>query len=135
MAYCNVRLIDFRGIFIALLLLLVGACATQVASISPKQAADLFTSKQAIIVDVREQDEWNEQHIDGAIFIPLASLDSRVDELSQYKDSPIIMQCRSGRRSEIAAKELIKAGFTQVKNLEGGILAWEAAQLPIVSGR
>ena len=134
MAYWNVRFIDFRSILITLLLLLMAACATQVTSISPKQAANLFSNKQAVIVDVREQDEWNEQHIEGAIFIPLASLDSRLDELTQYKDSPIIMQCRSGRRSEIAAKNLMKAGFTQVKNLDGGILAWEAAQLPTVSG-
>lgn len=134
MTYCNKRLIDYRNIFVTLVLLLLAACTTHVASISPKQAADMLASKQAVIIDVREQDEWNELHIEGAIFIPLASLDSRLDELSQYKDSPIIMQCRSGRRSEIAAKSLMKAGFTQVKNLEGGILAWEKAHLPTVSG-
>lgn len=110
------------------------ACSIDVPSVSPNQAAELFANKQAVIVDVREQDEWNEQHIEGAIFIPLAELENRMGELEQYKDSPIIMQCRTGRRSNIASKSLIEAGFSNVQNLEGGILAWSESGLATVNG-
>ena len=56
-------------------------------SISPKQASVMFAEQKAVIVDVREDSEWNEQHIPGAIHIPLAQLNERLPELKQYKDS------------------------------------------------
>jgi rhodanese-related sulfurtransferase len=114
--------------------LLMVACSNDVATVSPNQAADMLTKKQAIIVDVREQDERNEEYIEGTLFIPLAQLESRLDELAAYKDRPIIVQCRSGRRSNIAGASLLKAGFKQVLNLDGGILAWNKQGLATVKG-
>jgi rhodanese-related sulfurtransferase len=84
----------------------------------------MFAEKKAIILDVRELHEWQAQHIAGAIHIPLAQVEARLSELSQYKDSPVIVQCRSGKRSAKAASRLQAAGFTQVYNLTGGIIAW-----------
>ncbi|HPB91917.1 MAG TPA: rhodanese-like domain-containing protein, partial [Rugosibacter sp.] len=73
----------------------------------------------------REDDEWKAQHIAGAIHIPLAQVETRLNELTQYKDSTVIMQCRSGKRSAKAAGTLQAAGFTKVYNLDGGIIAWD----------
>jgi rhodanese-related sulfurtransferase len=98
-------------------------------NISPKQAAAQFSEKKAVIVDVREDGEWQEQHIPGAIHIPLAQLPARLSELEPYKNSPIITQCRSGGRSAKAAAQLKAAGFSNVYNLDGGIQAWEKAGL------
>jgi len=80
-------------------------------------------------------EEWNEQHIAGAIFIPLGEVESRLEELAAYKNSTVIMQCRSGRRSAKAAKTLIDAGFQDVYNLKGGILAWDKAGQTTVSSQ
>jgi rhodanese-related sulfurtransferase len=98
-------------------------------NISPKQAAAQFSEKKAVIVDVREDGEWQEQHIPGAIHIPLAQLPARLSELEPYKHSPVITQCRSGGRSAKAAAQLKAAGFSNVYNLDGGIQAWEKAGL------
>lgn len=114
--------------------LLIVACSNDVATVSPNQAADMLHKKQAIIVDVREQDERNEEYIEGTLFIPLAQLESRMGELAKYKNSPVIVQCRSGRRSNIAGASLLKAGFKQVLNLDGGILAWNKQGLATVKG-
>ena len=84
----------------------------------------MFSEQQAIIVDVREDSEWNEGHIAGAIHIPLAQVESRLSELAQYKNSTVITQCRSGKRSAKAAGMLQAAGFNKVLNLTGGIVAW-----------
>ena len=100
-----------------------------VQSISPVDASEMFTAKEAVIIDVREQNEWDEKHIPGAIHIPVAQLNSRIAELEQYKDTPVIMQCRSGRRSAKGAVALHGAGFKQVYNMDGGILAWDKAGL------
>ena len=105
--------------------LLLAGCQPNIASITPGEAAKMFSEQKAIIVDVREDDEWKAQHIAGAIHIPLAQVETRLNELTQYKDSTVIMQCRSGKRSAKAAGTLQAAGFTKVYNLDGGIIAWD----------
>lgn len=117
------------GMFLTLLMV---ACSNDVPTVSPNQAAEMLNKQEAIMVDVREKDERNEQHIKDTLFIPLAQLDSRIGELAEYKNSPIILQCRSGKRSNIAATSLMKAGFTKVLNLDGGILAWDKHGLATV---
>ena len=114
----------------ALLLLLVTACGTSpFGKVTAEQANDMVANQNAIIIDVRENDEWNSQHIPGAIHIPLGQVQSRLAELEQYQGKPIIMQCRSGARSARASSILIDAGFTDVHNLTGGIIAWSKSGL------
>lgn len=105
-------------------LLLAGCTSSDLPTVSPKDAAKMFFEQKAIILDVREQHEWKEQHIAGAIHIPLDQVESRLTELEQYKGSNIVVQCRSGKRSAKAASSLQAAGFTKVFNLSGGIIAW-----------
>lgn len=82
----------------------------------------LGNDKNLVVVDVREQAEWDEAHIDGAVFLPLSQLETRFAELP--KDKALILQCRSGKRSMTAAQFLADKGYTDLTNLEGGILAW-----------
>jgi rhodanese-related sulfurtransferase len=108
------------------LFLLMGCSFAQAEGdlVSPKEASSLTADKKAVIIDVREDDEWNAEHIAGAVHIPLNQLDARLPELQQYKDSTVITQCRSGKRS-LKALELLKAaGFTKVSSMDGGIVAW-----------
>ncbi|MEY2666702.1 MAG: hypothetical protein RLZZ384_873 [Pseudomonadota bacterium] len=102
-----------------------------IESVSPIEAAAMQNERHAVIVDVRETDEWNAGHIAGAIHIPLSDVKNRVTELEKYKDSPVITQCRSGARSAKAAEVLKNAGFSAVYNLDGGINAWQKAALDI----
>jgi rhodanese-related sulfurtransferase len=101
----------------------------ETGSISPKEASAMYADKKAVIVDVREDSEWNEQHIPGAIHIPLAQLNEHLSELKQYKDSPVITQCKTGGRSAQALDVLKSAGFSKVYNMDGGIMAWDKAGL------
>ena len=98
-------------------------------SISPKQASEMYAERKAVIVDVRDDSEWNEQHIPGAIHIPLAQLNGRISELKQYKDTTVITQCKAGGRSAKALEVLKSVGFTKVYNMDGGIMAWDKAGL------
>jgi rhodanese-related sulfurtransferase len=108
---------------------LLKAESNVIPAISPVEAEQLFNKKKAVIIDVREDSEWKEQHIPGAIHIPLGQLPERLTELKQYKDSPVIAQCRSGRRSAQASDVLKSAGFSYVYNMEGGLNAWDKAGL------
>ncbi len=92
--------------------------------ISPKDAATMRVKNKAVIVDVRENDDWNEHHIHGAIHIPLSQLNERLPELERYKNSPVITQCQAGLRSAQAQLILKSAGFSKVYLMNGGIQAW-----------
>jgi rhodanese-related sulfurtransferase len=92
--------------------------------ISPKEAATMRVKDRAVIVDVREKDDWNEHHIHGAVRIPLSQLNDRLAELVPYKNRPIITQCQAGMRSAQAQLMLKAAGFSKVYLMNGGIQAW-----------
>ncbi|MBC8088682.1 MAG: MBL fold metallo-hydrolase [Phycisphaerae bacterium] len=82
-----------------------------------------------LIIDVRKKDEWNHGHIPDARHIPLGHLLQQVTDVS--RDAPIVVHCQSGGRSAIATSALMQAGFTNVRNLTGGIVAWEANNNPV----
>ena len=92
--------------------------------ISPKEAATMRVKNKAVIVDVRENDDWNEHRIHGAIHIPLSQLNERLPELEPYKNRPIITQCQAGLRSAQAQLILKSEGFSKVYLMNGGIQAW-----------
>lgn len=77
-----------------------------------------------IIVDAREQSEYDEAHIKGAIVIPYTSIENEAAEKLPDKDQLILVYCRSGRRSKIAAQSLANMGYTNVKEF-GGIIDWQ----------
>lgn len=110
-------------------LLTTKSTAKNTDNVSPHEAAVMLDDKKTIIIDVREEYEWREQHILGALHIPLAQLGNRLAELAPYKNTPIITQCQRGGRSKNALAVLKAAGFSRVYNLEGGLTAWDDAGL------
>ena len=91
----------------------------------------LNSSDEVILVDVREQNEWDEAHIPGAILMPLSNFDEEFEKL-ENKDAEILLQCRSGKRSMNAAKILEEEGYTNLTNISGGILEWIEEGFPTV---
>jgi rhodanese-related sulfurtransferase len=101
-----------------------------IKQIGPQEAVMLFNHEEALMLDVREQSEWVDGHIAKAKHIPLGKLKDRLSELEKFKSKPIIAVCRSGNRSGSACGTLRKAGFENLFNLAGGMVAWEQAGLP-----
>jgi rhodanese-related sulfurtransferase len=94
--------------------------------------AQSMNQQGALLLDVREPEEYAAVHAPNAKLIPLGQLNSRLPEIASYKDKPIVVICRSGRRSGIAVAQLREAGYTQVSNIKGGINAWEHDGLQVV---
>ena len=93
--------------------------------ISGAEAKALMDSESGyIIIDARTQSEYDEGHIPGAILIPEYEIADRAEKELPDKNQLILVYCRSGRRSKIAAEELVKIGYTNVKEF-GGIIDWE----------
>lgn len=102
-----------------------------IAQLNTADAVRLLNQDDAVVIDVREVAEYDSGHIKASRHIPLASLKDKLEELSKYKDKPILVYCRSGNRSYQACKTLKKAGFEKAHNLSGGVMSWSSANLPL----
>lgn len=104
------------------------------ADTAPQEVATrLQQGENLLILDVREPDEYQAGHVPGSTLVPLNQLALRLDELP--RDRPIVAMCRSGNRSGVATGMLKRAGFADVVNLKGGILAWQKQGLPVEQGQ
>ena len=99
--------------------------------VTPSGAVALMNGEETIVIDVREPHEFSAGHIENARHIPLGKIDDRAYELQESKTSPVIVACQSGTRSPQACRKLAALGFTDVYELQGGMVAWEEAKLPI----
>lgn len=98
------------------------------ATISVEEAYSMY-QRGVLLLDVREDSEWDEFHVPGTTHLPLGELAERVDELP--RDVQIVVICRSGNRSRQGRDILLEAGFTEVTSMDGGLKAWQANGYPI----
>ncbi|MCP4874232.1 MAG: rhodanese-like domain-containing protein [Gammaproteobacteria bacterium] len=101
------------------------------ASLTPAAAVQLMNNEDVVLLDVREPAETIGGKIAKAIQIPVGALGKRVSELEKHKNKTLLVYCKSGARAGAACKELSKNGFEKVFSLNGGILAWQDAHLPV----
>lgn len=99
--------------------------------VSVNQAIQMINRRDAVVIDVRDDDEWAKGRIPNARHIPLAKLQERLGELEKWKNKPVVVCCQSGSRSAGACSILKAAGFAEVHNLEGGMGSWQQANLPL----
>lgn len=93
--------------------------------ITQEEARRIMDSDEShIILDVREQDEFDAGHIPGAILLPYTEIENKAEKILPDKSAQILVYCRSGRRSKIAADSLVKLGYTNIKEF-GGINDWK----------
>ena len=119
-------------IFIILAMMLLTACGQNTennreavyVNITAQQAKEIMdTEKGYVILDTRTQEEYDEGHIPGAILIPYDEILEKAENVLTEKDQLILVYCRSGRRSKLAAEDLVKLGYTNIKEF-GGIIDW-----------
>ena len=119
-------------ILLFLAMMLLTACGQDIensqeagyVNITAEQAKEIMDSQEDyIILDVRTQDEFDESRIPGAILIPHDEITEKAEDLLTDKDQLILVYCRSGRRSKLAAEALVELGYTNIKEF-GGIIDW-----------
>ena len=91
----------------------------------------LETTPDAFLLDVRTPDEYRQMHLANATLVPHTELERYADMLPADKDTPIFVYCRIGNRSGLASETLADMGYTDVRDLDGGILAWSGAGFPV----
>jgi len=119
-------------IFLFLSVMLLTACGqdkendqgAMYVNITSDEAKQIMDSEEGyIILDVRTKDEYDQGHIPGAILIPDTEIKAKAEEVLTDKDQLILVYCRSGRRSKLAAEALVGLGYTNIKEF-GGIIDW-----------
>jgi len=109
---------------------LVANAKKNITEISPQDAAEKLKSGEAIIADVREKDEWDEEHIPDAVHMSRGMLELEIEDKFPDRNTTIICHCGGGGRSALAAESLQKMGYKNVRSMAGGLKAWKAAGLP-----
>jgi molybdopterin/thiamine biosynthesis adenylyltransferase/rhodanese-related sulfurtransferase len=103
----------------------------EIDEVDAVRARELFEAGDPVIVDVREQDEWDEGHIPGAIHIPRGNLESRIEAAAPDRDRAVVLYCAAGNRSAFAAKTLEELGYDDVASLAGGFTDWKRNGFPV----
>ncbi len=103
----------------------------EIDEVDATRARELVEAGEPLVVDVREQDEWDEGHVPGAVHIPRGHLESRIERAAPDPTRPIIVYCSAGNRSAFAAKTLGELGYQDVVSLSGGFTDWKRNGFPV----
>jgi molybdopterin/thiamine biosynthesis adenylyltransferase/rhodanese-related sulfurtransferase len=104
---------------------------SEISEIDATHARDRIESGEPVVVDVREQAEWDEGHIPGAVHVPRGHLESRIERLAPDPSRPVVIYCSAGNRSAFAAKTLSELGYEDVVSLAGGFTDWKRNGFPV----
>jgi sulfur-carrier protein adenylyltransferase/sulfurtransferase len=104
---------------------------SEISEIDATHARERIESGEPVVVDVREQDEWDEGHIAGAVHVPRGHLESRIERLAPDTSRPVVVYCSAGNRSAFAAKTLTDLGYEDVVSLAGGFTDWKRNGFPV----
>lgn len=103
-----------------------------VKKVNPTDATRLINSENAVVLDIRSDSEFRKGHILNSLHVPQAYVNDQINKLEKYRDRPIITACKTGNDGARVGGMLVRRGFPKVYSLNGGIAAWEAANLPLV---
>jgi sulfur-carrier protein adenylyltransferase/sulfurtransferase len=104
---------------------------SEISEIDATHGRERIESGEPLVVDVREQDEWDEGHIPGAVHVPRGHLESRIERLAPDAARPVVVYCSQGNRSVFAAKTLEELGYEDVVSLAGGFTDWKRNGFPV----
>ena len=104
---------------------------SEISEVDATEAKARIESGEPVVVDVREQDEWDEGHIPGAVHVPRGHLESRIERLAPDPSRPVVIYCSAGNRSAFAAKTLAELGYGDVVSLAGGFTDWKRNGFPV----
>jgi rhodanese-related sulfurtransferase len=109
---------------------LIAAAKKNITEISPEDAAAKLQNKEAVIIDVRDKDEYDEGHIPNALNLSRGTIELDIEEKVPDPNAIVVVHCGGGGRSALAAESLQKMGYKNIRSMAGGLKAWKAAGLP-----
>lgn len=130
-----VLVLAFAGLTVAIIVSFLGKFTRGYREVTPAQLTTLINRENALVIDISASGDFEKARIPGSRHVAPSQFDPEHKDLAKVKDRPVVVVCRNGMASGAAAKRLLKAGFTKVSVLGGGIAQWQAAELPVLRGR
>ena len=109
--------------------------AQKFKTINPSELTLLINRENALVVDISSYADYEKGHIPGARHVAMSQFDPENKDLAKAKDLPIVLVCKSGQTAKGAAQRLVKAGFSRVHLLQGGMYSWKQANMPTSTGK
>ena len=125
----------FVGLTVAIIYTEIARLFRGYRSLRPAELTALINRENALVVDLSATNDFEKGHIAGSKSVQMSQFDPENKLLAAARALPVVVVCRNGQGSADAAKRLKKAGFEQVYWLDGGVAAWQQADLPLVKGR
>ncbi len=110
---------------------LVAEAKKHIVEISPNETREQLDRGAAIVIDVREESDWREEHIKGARHLSRGIIELEIEDEIPELDQPIVCYCGGGSRAALVTESLQKMGYKNVRSIRGGLRAWKEAGLPI----
>jgi rhodanese-related sulfurtransferase len=123
------------GITLALVYTEIARLFSGFKAVNPAGLTELINREDALLVDLSGQADFEKGHIPGSRNVAPSQFDPESKLLAKARELPVALACRSGTASADAARKLVKAGFKRVYWLDGGVMAWQQANLPLARGR
>jgi rhodanese-related sulfurtransferase len=124
----------FMILLVALIAMQIAELFSKVKELTPAGLTTLINRESPLLIDISPRDNFEKGHIPGARHVAMSQFDPENKSLASARELPVVMICRSGQTAGKAAQRLVKAGFSSVYVLGGGMLAWQQAQLPVAKG-
>jgi rhodanese-related sulfurtransferase len=125
----------FFALVLALLVTQAMVWMRKYAELTPAGLTQLINRDSPLLIDLSASADFEKMHVPGAKHVAMSQFDPENKDLAKARELPVVVMDKDGRNVDGAAQRLIKAGFTRVYTLGGGVLAWQQAQLPIAKGR
>ena len=130
-----ILLLALAGLTLAIILNELASLVRGVRGVGPAALTALINRDNALVVDLRPQADFEKGHIAGSRNVQMSQFDPENKQLAAARSLPVVLVCKAGQTSSSAAARLRKAGFERVYVLDGGIGAWQQADLPLAKGR
>lgn len=127
--------LGLAGLTVAIIFNEISALFRGFSSLRPAELTALINRDNALVVDLRPSGDFEKGHIPGSKNVQMTQFDPESKQLGAAKALPVVLVCKTGQTAGDAAKRLKKAGFERVHVLDGGIAAWQQADLPLAKGR
>jgi rhodanese-related sulfurtransferase len=123
------------AVILALFVTQVMVWMRKYTELTPAGLTQLINRDTPLLIDLSASADFEKMHVPGAKHVAMSQFDPENKDLAKARELPVVVMDKDGRNTDSAAQRLIKAGFTRVYTLGGGVLAWQAAQLPTAKGR
>ncbi len=124
----------FAVLLVALIATHIGTLFSKIKELTPAGLTVLINRESPLLIDISPRESFEKSHIPGSRHVAMSQFDPENKNLTKARDLPVVLICRSGQTASKAAQRLVKAGFSSVYILAGGMSAWQQAQLPVAKG-